>query len=172
MEEKNMKIAIVYVSVTGNTEKMAGYIADGIKSVGDFEVKMINLKKDNEIDRDFISASSAVIFGTPTYCANMCWQLKKWFDEDRKCKLAGKLGAAFATANCLHGGADLALTAIIDHILVKGMLAYSTGTGSGQPYIHLGPVALRDSLEEKKDLFTLFGKRIAEKTAELFGPKA
>ena len=98
----------------------------------------------------------------------MSWQMKKWFDTDWNCHLSGKLGAAFATANALHGGADLALLGLVNHMLVKGMLAYSSGAGCGRPFIHLGPVALRGELEKKKDLFVLFGKRIAEKSIELF----
>jgi NAD(P)H dehydrogenase (quinone) len=163
-----VKITILYVSITGNTEKVAGYIQEGICTVGDIEVKLMNLAKEETLDLDFMNESKTVIFGTPTYVANMSWQMKKWFDTDRRCNLSGKLGAAFATANVLHGGADLALLGIINHMLVKGMLAYSSGSGCGRPFIHLGPVALRDELEKKKDLFVLFGKRIAEKSMELF----
>ena len=163
-----MRITILYVSVTGNTEKVAGYIKEGICSVGDIEVRLMNLVKKETMDKDFIESSKAVIFGTPSYVANMSWQMKKWFDTEWECNLSGKLGAAFATANCLHGGADVALLGIINHILVKGMLAYSSGVIYGPPNIHLGPVALRDGLEDKKDLFVLFGKRIAAKSVELF----
>ncbi len=163
-----MKITVLYVSVTGNTEKVAGYIKEGLSSTGRVEVKLMNLIKEETLDTGFIKASRAIVFGTPTYVANISWQMKKWFDTEWNCQLPGKLGAAFATANCLHGGADLALLGIINHILVKGMLAYSSGAGCGNPFIHLGPVALRGELEEKKDLFVTFGKRIAEKSLEIF----
>lgn len=164
-----MKISILYVSITGNTEKVAGYIQEGIRTVGNIEVKLMNLTKKETLDLNFINESRTVIFGTPTYVANMSWQMKKWFDTEWNYSLSGKLGAVFATANALHGGADLALLGMVNHILVKGMLAYSSGAGCGRPFIHLGPVALRDELEEKEDLFVLFGKRIAEKSMELFG---
>ncbi|MFZ7121868.1 MAG: flavodoxin family protein [Eubacteriaceae bacterium] len=163
-----MKITILYFSITCNTEKMAHYIEDGIKSVEKFEVKMMNINNYENIDREFIHDSRAIIFGTPTYCANICWQFKKWFDQEWDLDLSGKIGAVFATANCIHGGADVALLGMLNHILVKGMLAYSSGAGCGRPFIHLGPIAIKDELEEKKDLFVLFGKRIAEKTSELF----
>lgn len=147
---------------------MAGYIAQGAKSAGDIEVKLMNMADYSNIDNDFINSSDTVIFGTPTYVANMCWQMKKWFDEYWDCQLAGKLGAVFATANCLHGGGDVAILGVINHLLVKGMLVYSSGAGCGRPFIHLGPIALRDEMEEKKELFILFGKRVAEKSLELF----
>lgn len=164
-----MKIAIVYLSETGNTEKMASYIQNGIIDVDNtIEVKLINIKDDKDIDTDFINSCCAVIFGTPCYAANMCWHLKKFFDTRWDCKLENKLAGCFATANCMHGGADVAILTVLEHTLVRGMLAYSSGAGCGRPYIHLGPVALRDELEKKKDLFELFGKRFAEKARELF----
>ena len=164
-----MKITILYFSDTGNTEKMGHAIAEGIKQTGDIDVRMMNLKDEANIDVDFVNDSKAVIFGTPTYVASMCWQLKAWFDKDWNCKLAGKLGAVYATANAMHGGADVAIANVINHLLVKGMVVYSSGAGCGRPFIHLGPIALRDNMQEKEELFKLFGKRIAEKTTELFG---
>jgi NAD(P)H dehydrogenase (quinone) len=114
-----MNISILYFSETGNTERMAGYIAEGIRSVGNAETRLINLAGKNEEDVAFLKESKAVIFGTPTYAASMCWQMKQFFDTDWNCDLAGKLGAVFATANCLHGGADVALLSVIGHLLVK-----------------------------------------------------
>jgi len=171
-----MRITILYVSVTGNTEKMAEHIREGICETGNIEVRMMNLSKEEpmnykSMDYSFIEDSEALIIGTPAYVADMSWQLKKWFDTEWKCSLAGKLGAAFATANYLHGGADLAISSVLSHMLVKGMLVYSSGAGCGNPFIHLGPVALNHDLESKRELFRLFGKRVAEKTMELFGAK-
>ena len=165
-----MKITILYFSQTGNTEKMAGVIRDGIlKYDKDIEVSLMNIVDENNIDKDFISDSSAVIFGTPTYVASTCWQLKKFFDTRFDCKLEGKLAACFATAGCLWGGPDIAIQSILEMALTHGMLAYSSGTEFGRPYSHLGPIALAKNPEEYTDIFTLFGKRVAQKTTELFG---
>jgi NAD(P)H dehydrogenase (quinone) len=57
---------------------------------------------------------------------------------------------------------------VLQHALVRGMLAYSSGAGCGRPFIHLGPIAPRDNLEESEELFALFGERIAAKASELF----
>lgn len=92
-----MQTAILYVSVTGNTEKMAGYIREGILQAADMETRLMNLLQPEGVDFDYIAASQAVIIGTPVYVADMCWQLKKWFDTDWSCQLSGKMGAAFAT---------------------------------------------------------------------------
>lgn len=165
-----MKITILYFSQTGNTEKMAGVIRDGIIEFDkDIEVSLMNIINEDRIDKDFLNDSSAVIFGTPTYVASTCWQMKKFFDTRFDCKLEGKLAACFATAGCVWGGPDLAIQSILEMALTHGMLAYSSGTEFGRPYIHLGPIALMNNLDENKDIFTLFGKRIAQKTTELFG---
>lgn len=160
-----MKIAILYYSKTGKTLTMAKEISKGMEKVESVEVGLFDI---DHIDGDFLAKSKAVVCGTPTYLANTCWQWKKWFDESHSYNLSGKLGAVFATANYAQGGADVAITTILQHMLVKGMLVYSSGSGCGQPYIHLGAVALRENFEESKAQFQVFGQRIAEKTAELF----
>lgn len=164
-----MKIAIVYFSQSGNTERAAKRIQDGILSAGEIEIKLMNIAEEVNVDNEFLKESKAVVFGTPTYVANMCWQMKKWFDTYRGCPLGGKLGAAFVTANFAYGGAEVALLGIHNHIICKGMLAYASGSGCGQPFIHLGPVVLRDGYSNQDELLEVFGKRIAEKALELFG---
>lgn len=160
-----MKLAIIYFSKTGKTKEMAEVIAKGMKSEKDIEVGAFNIEN---IDYDFIKESRAVVFGTPTYYANTCWQIKKWFDESWGCNLEGKIGAVFATADYAQGGASTAILTIINHLMVKGMLVYSGGSALGQPYLHLGAVALKENFEESKESFEIFGKRIAKKAKELF----
>ena len=93
-----IKLSIVYFSKTGKTKEMAQEVAKGMQSLDGIEVGIFDV---DHVDRDFLAESKAVVFGTPTYLANTCWQLKKWFDEmpANKINLGGKLGAAFATAN-------------------------------------------------------------------------
>lgn len=160
-----MKLSIIYYSKTGKTLKMAEEIEKGMRSVENIEVQLFDV---DNIDYDYINESRAVIFGTPTYYANTCWKIKKWFDESWNCNLSGKIGGAFATADFQQGGADSAISNIINHLMVKGMLVYSGGSALGNPYIHLGPVALKDTFEESREMFRIFGKRIAEKCVELF----
>ena len=160
-----MKLSIIYFSQTGKTRTMAEEIAKGMKTIDNVEVGIFDI---DNIDYEYVKESKAVIFGTPTYYANTCWQIKKWFDESWGRDLSGKIGGAFATADFPQGGADIAILTIINHLMVKGMLVYSGGSAVGEPYIHLGPVALRDNFEESKELFDIYGKRIATKCVELF----
>ena len=73
-----MKISILYSSRTGKTERVAKLIEEGVKRVQGIEVKAMNL---DEIDKEFINDSDGIIFGTPTYYANISWEMKKWIDE-------------------------------------------------------------------------------------------
>lgn len=167
-----MKISIIYYSETGNTETVAGFIRNGAEKVSDTEVKLFNIKDWDTVteeDKLFIEESKAVVFGTPTYYANMCWQLKKFFDTDKSVRFAGKIGCVFSTENSPNGGGgEQAILTVQQHLLVKGMLVYSSGTANGAPYIHIGPAVVKDLIPEKEELCTIYGTRIAEKAHELF----
>lgn len=166
-----MKISIVYVSISGNTEKVAGYIRDGAESVANTQVRLFNLAQPESLTgyEEYIRDSAAVIFGTPTYVANMSWQMKKWFDTDRTVKLGGKLGGVFATENSpTGGGAELAMMSMISHMLVKGMLVYSSGSEFNRPFIHIGPVVVRQDLLLREEHCKVFGQRMALKAHTLF----
>jgi NAD(P)H dehydrogenase (quinone) len=79
-EGQMRNISIIYFSESGNTEKVANWIAEGATGVANTQIRLFNLKDTEDPDREYIESSDAVIFGTPTYVANMCWQMKKWFD--------------------------------------------------------------------------------------------
>ena len=70
-------ISIIYYSETGNTDTVARWILEGAVGVPDTEIRLFNLKDSEEPDREYVESCDAVIFGTPTYVANMCWQMKK-----------------------------------------------------------------------------------------------
>jgi len=159
-----MKLSIIYHSKSGNTKAIAQIMADGAQSVEGTEVRCMSI---DEVDKEFLTESDAAIFGTPTYAGNYSWQMKKWLDTESG-KLAGKLGAAFATENYLGGGADFAELTILGHLLVKGMVVYSAGASKGQPFTHFGAVAIKDGTDDQKDRARIFGQRIAEKAHELF----
>lgn len=160
-----MKIAIVYDSKTGNTKSVAELIAEGAKRIESVEVKCMSIE---EVDQEFLTEAKTVIFGTPTITGTFSWQIKQWLDTSRSIKLGGKLGAVFATANYVGGGAEVAELALIAELLVKGMLVYSSGVAEGQPFIHYGPVCIQAGDEGQKERAKIFGERIAKKTAELF----
>ncbi|WP_348983076.1 flavodoxin domain-containing protein [Desulfosporosinus sp. I2] len=158
-------MAVVYYSKTGNTKKVAELIAQGANLIETIEVKCMSIE---EVDNEFLTEAKTVIFGSPTISGTFSWQIKQWLDTMRTVKFGGKLGAVFATANYVGGGAEVAELAMIGELLVKGMLVYSSGVADGQPFIHYGPVCIQDGDEGQKERARIFGERIAKKTVELF----
>ena len=166
-----MKISIVYFSSSGRTARMAEEIKAGIAAASaDIEVGLFpisELANYNEENVAFVNDSAAVIVGTPDYYAAEANQLKTWLDTC-PCKLADKLCGAYATANFLQGGADIAIQSVLTQLLVKGCVAYSSGVSKGLPFIHLGPICLKDQEESAAELFRVYGERFAGKALELF----
>jgi len=163
-----MQISIVYFSVSGYTDTTAKQIAKGIEAVSSsIKVNLYNIK-DTAVDLDALKASSAVIFGSPTYMGNVCSDIMKWIETKDNCAcLNGKLGASFATAKFQQGGADVAIGVINNFMLVAGMLVYSGGT-TQKPFTHFGAVALNDCPDVNAPQAKGFGERIAKKAMELF----
>ena len=161
-----MNLSIIYHSESGNTEEVAGIIKRGAEEYKEINVKSMHI---DEIDIDYINSSKAVIFGTPTYTGDLSHQMKNWFGNySSDLDLSGKLGAVFATQRYVGGGADVALKTMIGHLLVKGMVVYSAGAAKGKPFTHFGAVCIQSGNKEQRDRAEIFGKRIAEKTLELF----
>jgi len=96
--------------------------------------------------------------------------MKKWLDTDGlKYKLNGKIGSAFATENNPNGGgAELAIMTLYNHLLVYGMLVYSSGVDYGRPPIHIGPTIVSSQIEKHEECCLRFGRHIAQKVNELF----
>ena len=112
--------------------------------------------------------SNALIVGTPTYNGSLSGKVKIWLEAELvKLNVAGKLGGAFATAAFIHGGGDLAIQTILTHLMVDGMMVYSSGQSKGMPVIHLGPVAIAPNIDDFADLFRIYGQRMAEQVSVL-----
>lgn len=159
-----MKLAVLYFSRGGKTSACAKAVVRGAQKTG-AEARAFGLE---HIDEAYLREADAVVFGTPTYYANTCWQLKKWFDESHSISLGGKLGAVFSTADYAQGGSGIAELTVLEHMLVKGMLVYSGGSAFGKPYLHIGAVSLTGHEEEGFILCEALGERVAHKALELF----
>lgn len=162
-----MKLSVLYHSKTDNTKEMAQEIVKGMETVEGVEARAFSI---DAVDESWVKESQGVVVGSPTYLASVSGATKVFLDERAgKLGLAGKLGGAFATAQYVHGGGDLAIRLILDHLMVLGMLAYSGGGAWGKPVIHLGPVAISGHLEEYRETFRLYGQRMAGQAVKLFG---
>lgn len=88
------KVLIAYASRTGKTEKMAEFIAEGIRMGGHtVELKKIaQLNKPEEID-----GYDAYLFGCPTYHRDMTAGMKTFLFKAEHLNLTGKIGGAFGS---------------------------------------------------------------------------
>jgi len=161
-----VRIAIVYHSETGNTQKMAELVKKGCDNIEGTESKAISI---DDLDATYIAGSEAVIFGCPTYEGTASWQMKKLLDTI-SVDLADKLGGVFASQNWPGGGgADFTEMTLIAGMLVRGMIIYSGGITRGRPFLHFGAVSERSpkGIYEKRCI--KLGENIASKAKELWG---
>jgi flavodoxin len=93
------KVLVAYYSRTGMTEKMAEYIAEGIR----FSGNAADMKKISEIknEKDF-EGYDGFIFGCPTYHRDMTENFKTFLFLAQKGKLQEKIGGAFGSST--HSG--------------------------------------------------------------------
>jgi NAD(P)H dehydrogenase (quinone) len=123
-----MKILIVYDSSTGNTEKMAHSVEDGVKRTG-VEVVFHHV---DEASIDEIPQCQGLILGSPVYYGTPSAKIKKFVDESIKYhgKLEGIVGGGFASAGGSHTGAETTIMAINQMLLVHGMIIQGSSAGS------------------------------------------
>ena len=88
------KALLCYASRTGKTEKMAGYIAEGLRMKGlDAEMKKISeIKTEKEME-----GYDAYIFGCPTYHRDMTGGMKTFLFLAQNLNMVGKIGGAFGS---------------------------------------------------------------------------
>jgi len=88
------KVLIVYVSRTGNTQKMAELIAEGVR----FSVNTPELKKVSDIKLESeLAEYDGFIFGCPTYHRDMTASMKTFLFLAERANLTGKVGGAFCS---------------------------------------------------------------------------
>lgn len=88
------KVLVAYVSRTGMTEKMANYIAEGVRLAGHTAelLKIAQIKSEKELE-----GYDGYIFGCPTYHRDMTSGMKTFLFLAQKANLTGKMGGAFCS---------------------------------------------------------------------------
>jgi NAD(P)H dehydrogenase (quinone) len=97
------KVLVVYFSRTGNTEKMANSVAEGIKEAG----AGVMVKKAELVTLDDLVAADAIAFGSATSWGYMGGRLKDVFETmliKARDKFNGKPFAVFASAGVIESG--------------------------------------------------------------------
>jgi|SRR3989339_1135955 len=155
-----MKILVAYYTRSGNTKKMAEYVAKGVKE----ENAEVSIKSIEDVLPDELIQYDAFIFGSPTYYGQMAYQLKKLLDESviLHGKLEGKVGGAFTSSANIGGGNETTILSILQAFLIHGMIIQGSSKND-----HFGPVAIGspDSKSEKQCIS--LGKRIVRLTSKI-----
>lgn len=155
-----VRVLIVYDSRTGNTEKMAYVVAEGVRAEGvEVEVKRVD-----EASVEELPNFDGIIFGSPVYYGQATSKIKEFIDLSVKHhgKLEGKVGAAFASSGGIHSGGETTLLSLIHALLIHGMVVQGS---SGRN--HYGAVAVGAPDEEEKRTCREWGRRIARLVKKL-----
>ena len=88
------KVLVAYFSLTGNAEKMAQFVSEGVRFTGNQAV----MKKISELKKaEDLAGYDGYIFGCSTYHHDMTDAMKTFLFLGRKAGLEGKLAGAFGS---------------------------------------------------------------------------
>lgn len=123
------KVLVAYYSRTGNTQKMAEYIAEGIRFSGNEAI----LKKISDIkDAKDLAGYDGYAFGCPTYHKDMTAGMKTFLFTAERANLLGKMGGAFGSHT--HSGESAPM--VFDTMLYVFKM----------DMVDLGPLNLREAM--------------------------
>ncbi len=88
------KVLVGYVSRTGNTAKMAEFIAEGIRFSGN-EASVVKIA-DIQSEKD-LEGYDGYVFGCPTYHRDLVGSMKTFLFLAQKQNMVGKIGGAFGS---------------------------------------------------------------------------
>ncbi len=136
------KLLVLYYSMYGHVETMAGAIADGARSIDGVDVTIkrvpdlvspeVAKKHGAKLDQAAPLAApaeladyDAIIFGTPTRFGNMAAQMRNFLDQTGglwvKGALVGKVASVFASTGT-GGGNESTILTFIPTLLHHGMI--------------------------------------------------
>ena len=171
-------IVLVYHSGYGHTERVAAAVARGAGA------QTIRVDEQGNVPADAwvrLDQARAIVFGSPTYMANVSWQFKKFADATSavwaKQGWKNKLAAAFTNSAGINGDKLVALQTIFALSQQHGMLWVGTGMMPSNT-----KEAVRDDVNYLASFAGLMAATPADaspgemhpgdlKTAELFGKR-
>ena len=157
-----VRVLIIYDSRTGNTEKMAYAVGEGVREEGvEVEVKRVD-----EASVDELPEYDGLILGSPIYYGQATARIKELIDASVKYhgRLEGKVGAAFASSGGVHSGAETTLLSLIHALLIHGMVVQGTPGRN-----HYGAVSVGAPDEEDLRACREMGWRVARLVKRLRG---
>jgi NAD(P)H dehydrogenase (quinone) len=174
-DPRKARVLVAYYSLTGNTEKMAEGIVEGVKRV---QGTAVSLKKVDEVTKEDLEDADGIILGCPTYYGNIPGKMKVVIDDwswKMKVDFTDKVGGAFSTGGGQAGGKEFVLVSLVmfmlnNRMLVAGPLYRNDKTGS--VWGEVGAAAMTGPLdpgvgESELDSARRLGERVAGLCAKL-----
>lgn len=128
------KVLVAYFSRVGTTEKMANFLAEGIRISGN----QAEVKKISSIENEkALAGFDAFLFGCPTYHKDMTQGMKQFLFKAERANLTGKIGGAFGS-HTHSGEAAPMVFDTMQHVFRMDM-------------INLGPLNLTESMMESAE---------------------
>lgn len=156
-----VKVLVLYDSWSGNTEKMALAVVDGVKQVEGVEAVS---KKVDDASVDDLERADGIIIGSPTFYGLMSGKVKLLIDKSVKIhgKLAGKVGGAFTSSGGAASGAETTLLSILEAMLIHGMVVQGR-----HDHEHYGAAALGAPDKKAVESCRELGRRVASLALKL-----
>lgn len=163
------RILVLFDSKSGNTAKMASFVADGARTITDTEVRVRSV--DDATPADVIWCDGLAV-GSPTNMGVLSWKMKRFWDEtmgEHWMKLDGKIACAFSSAGGWGGGMEIACQSILTVLMNFGFLVFGvTDYATKLHTLHYGAVTAREPrTEDAQAACRVLGRRLAEWTAVL-----
>ncbi len=158
------RVLILYDSRTGHTERMAGLVAEGARSVPGTEVR---IKRVESATKEDVLWCDGIAVGTPTHMGSISWKLKRFFDDvliDLWGEIDGKIGCAFSSSGGWGGGSEIACMSVLTILMNFGFLVFGVTDYVGDKFtLHYGAVTAGEPRRgEEEEACRRLGKRLAQ----------
>ncbi len=152
---KKETVFIPYVSAYGNTEQIAKNIKEGIQSVGDIDVEIMDVEMADISDvSEKIEKSTAIIIGSPTINQNTLPPIYKVFAVINPITNRGKLAGAFGS----YGWSGEAVKIIQENMKNLKLKVYD------EEGLKIHFIPFEEALQKAKEYGQGFGKKLLEMT--------
>jgi len=172
-----VRVLVAYHSLTGNTEKMAEGVVEGVKRRPGVAV---SLRKVDEVTKQDLESADGIILGGPAYYGTLPGKMKVVIDDwswKMKVDFTDKVGGAFSTGGGQVGGKEFVVVSLVmfmlnNRMVVAGPLYRNDKTGS--VWGEAGAAAMTGPLdpgvsEGELDSARRLGERVARLAAKLKG---
>ena len=157
-----VKLLVVYYSRTGHTKMMAEIVADAAIKEG----AEVGLKEVSDASNDDLVWADGIVIGSPVYFGLPAAEIKKFIDDSISVRrqLENKVGAAFASSGHPTGGKETTIMALLQALLVHGMVVCGDPISSGG---HYGAAATGDPDERSTKECTDLAKKVVMLASKL-----